>query len=134
MILVPIYVSLGYSVHKASTLGLFLLLVIGSLGDPGLFFVLFWDCKTSCRKKTMEPRERLRQWSRAEKNSPGSVVLLIGDGSWANLHVIPFFRIILLDLLLHSCDCVILFYKLALTVGAYTACCVSFFGPHIGVK
>ena len=90
MILVPIYVSLGYSVHKASTLGLFLLLVIGSLGDPGLFFVLFWDCKTLWGKKTTKPRESLRQWSGADKNSPGSVVLLTGDGSWANLNVIPF--------------------------------------------
>ena len=67
MILVPIYVSLGYSVHKASTLGLFLLLVIGSLGDPGLFFVLFWDCKFSCGEKTTEPGESLRQRSGARK-------------------------------------------------------------------
>ena len=66
MILVPIYVSLGYSVQKASTLGQSLLLVIGSLGDPGLFFVLFWDCKFSCGEKTTEPGEQsvaAMEWS-----------------------------------------------------------------------
>ena len=85
MIFVPIYVSLGYSVQKASTLGQSLLLVIGSLGDPGLFFILFWDCKFSCGEKTTEPGESLRQRSGAEKNSPGSVVICEGDDSWAKL-------------------------------------------------
>ena len=79
-----------YSVHKASTLGLFLLLVIGSLGDPGLFFVLFWDCKTSCRKKTMEPRESCGSGVERRKIAQDQLFLLIGDGSWANLCVILF--------------------------------------------
>ena len=51
MILVPIYVSLGYSVHKASTLGLFLLLVIGSLGDPGLFSSFFGIVKLRAERR-----------------------------------------------------------------------------------
>ena len=74
-----------YSVHQASTLGQSLPLVIGSLGDPGLFFVLFWDCKFSCKEKKTESGDSLRQWSGTEKNSPGSVVMCEEDDSWAKL-------------------------------------------------